>query len=126
MHQITADSAATASYHVGKNPDYRTITVAKNYGITINHKARQICNSDFDRFDLIIAMDETNLLNSEKIRPAANKTPVKLMRSFDTITNDLNLPDPYYGNITAFEEVYQILARCNHHLLNSIMQKKAI
>lgn len=118
--KISCDSAGTAAYHIGKLPDERTIEVANNNGVKLNHKAKQFNKEDFELFDLIIAMDENNLRDMESIRPYDCKTPLVLMRNFEFDNNNLNVPDPYYGDFKGFENVYLILETCCINLLAKI------
>ncbi|HJO00711.1 MAG TPA: low molecular weight phosphotyrosine protein phosphatase, partial [Nitrospinaceae bacterium] len=85
-------------------------------------RARQFQRKDFSRFDLVLAMDESNLSNLEEIAPR-NLPEGKLMlfRSFDPESNDdLNVPDPYYGGAKGFEAVYQMVERTCPPLLDYI------
>ena len=105
------DSAGTAAYHIGKSPDHRSISVAKKYGIDIaNQRARQFKVSDFDAFDYIFAMDQSNYDNI--IMLSRNNTDIGKVKLFlesnNSITNK-NVPDPYYGDLTDFESVYTLI-----------------
>ena len=110
-HLFDADSAGTASYHIGNLADKRSIAVAAQHQIKLTHRARAFGINDFTAFDYVVAMDKNNLHDIKKIMPSDSKTNVVLMRSFDTIEPDGNVPDPYYGEIKDFEEVYEILDR---------------
>ena len=105
------DSAGTASYHIGELPDPRSIKVAKTKGIDISHqRARQFKISDFDRFDRIYAMDASNLENLKAL--ARNEKDLgKLHLFMDANPNALYnyVPDPYYGDYSNFEEVYDLV-----------------
>lgn len=108
--KFTIDSAGTANYHVGSNPDYRSIEVAKRNGIDISKlKARQFSVIDFDLFDIIYAMDKSNFENIIKLaRNNSDINKVKLLLN-ETVSNVKNVPDPYYGSINDFEDLYIIL-----------------
>lgn len=104
------DSAGTGNYHLGFPPDKRSIAVAKQYGIDIsNQRCRQFEISDFDNFDLIYVMDESNFSNVVKLaRNPLDISKVKLI--LDSKIQDLKeVPDPYYGDHKDFEQVYTIL-----------------
>ncbi len=120
QQKITCDSAGTASYHIGKLPDERSIKVAKQNDIILTHKARQFNKNDFYNFDLIIAMDRNNFRDITQQMPANAKAIVKLMREFDHIPENYDVPDPYYGDFNDFETVYSLLFRCNQSLLDYI------
>ncbi len=103
------DSAGTASYHVGNLPDARAIEIANERGIDISHqRARQIVEEDFDRFDLILAMDAENYNNILALRPLHNDCSVKLILNYTHPGENRQVPDPYYGG--GFGVVYDMLA----------------
>ncbi|WP_053992604.1 low molecular weight protein-tyrosine-phosphatase [Mangrovimonas sp. TPBH4] len=105
------DSAGTSNYHIGEQPDRRSIAVARQHGIDISHQAgRQFNINDFDTFDIIYAMDQSNYNNIIKL--ARNqKDIVKVQKILDVDTNFANkdVPDPYYGDMGDFEHVYTLL-----------------
>lgn len=116
------DSAGTGAYHVGELPDNRMRETAYSHGILLKSRARQFVKEDFNEFDYILAMDESNFKNIMKLQPKNPRAKVILMRDFDKeVKNDKNVPDPYYGGIHGFEEVYQILTRSNKKFLASIL-----
>ena len=103
--------AGTAAYHCGNQPDYRSIKVAKNNNIDISHQtARQFKASDFDRFDYIYVMDDSNFRDVTALAPTpehANKVVKILDELFPG--EGLDVPDPYYGGQQGFENVYKML-----------------
>ncbi|XP_020821516.1 low molecular weight phosphotyrosine protein phosphatase isoform X1 [Phascolarctos cinereus] len=107
------DSAATSAYEIGNSPDYRGQTCMKKHGITMNHIARQITKDDFLTFDYILCMDESNLRDlNRKVNQVKNcKAKVELLGSYDP-QKQLIIEDPYYGNDSDFETVYQQCVRC--------------
>lgn len=114
-NKFEADSAGTASYHIGSQPDERTIKVAKKHGMKIEHKARQISEHDFDYYDYILVMDHLNYDEVTNIcREKSCRDKIFLLRSFDaSISEDseYTIPDPYYGLDSDFEDVYYICKR---------------
>ncbi|GAL65718.1 low molecular weight protein tyrosine phosphatase [Jejuia pallidilutea] len=109
--KFTIDSAGTAAYHIGSKPDPRSIAVAKKYGIDItNLRGRQFEHKDFEAFDLIYAMDESNYNHIISMaRNEEEKSKVKLILNEITPGENLSVPDPYYGGDQGFENVYQML-----------------
>lgn len=105
------DSAGTGNYHIGSPPDSRSISVAKKHGINIStQKCRQFKVSDFDRFDIIYVMDSSNYNNVVNLaRDSKDVSKVKLI--LEEIKTDISseVPDPYYGDITDFEYVFNVL-----------------
>ncbi|MCU0447713.1 MAG: low molecular weight phosphotyrosine protein phosphatase [Microscillaceae bacterium] len=120
------DSAGTSTYHIGELPDERMQTTAQKHSINLTHRARQISRDDFDKFDYIIAMDKSNYQNILNLKSRVNnaaETHIMLMRSFDTSKDNLDVPDPYYGSMKDFEEVYEILQRCNQNFINFLQEE---
>ena len=105
------DSVGTSNYHIGEQPDKRSIEIAKKFNIDISQqKARQFNLSDFDNFDYIYAMDSDNYRNIlNLLRNTEDQSKVKLIltESNDSLTVDV--PDPYYGGDQGFENVYLLL-----------------
>ena len=126
---IQCDSAGTAAYHVGSLPDKRMRKVSQEYGITLTHQSRQLSYNDFTRFGYIIAMDESNFNNIRKESFRANgrylpEHQLYLYRMFDPQRgSSVIVPDPYYEENEAFEEVYQIVKRSGTAFLNFLIEK---
>lgn len=112
------DSAGTAAYHSGERADRRSQEAANKHGVHLPSIARRFEYADLEEFDLILAMDSNNLSNiieNDKRNRFLDK--VKLMREFDPIPGDKNVPDPYYGGEMGFENVYQMVERSCDALL---------
>ena len=108
---LEVDSAGTAGYHVGKQPDIRSIDIAKKHDIDLtNQRARQFSTRDFDDFDKIYVMDNDNY--SKIISLARNQED---MDKVDLILNEIypkeykSVPDPYYGGDEGFQNIYNLL-----------------
>lgn len=143
QREIQCDSAATHSYHIGKLPDFRTIKNAENHGLILTHHCRKLNGEDFSVFDYMVAMDDYNMENIQSIsyRSSNIHQPEDvcfLYRRFDKspqINNEQNsssgewvasVPDPYYGETTDFEEVYQIVSRCAEGFLDFLVDKHGL
>ena len=104
------DSAGTGNWHEDSLPDYRSIAVAKKYGIDLtNQRARQLQSADLQDFDLIFAMDSSNFTNIKKM--AKSETQIRkihLIRNLVKPNENLSVPDPYFDD-NGFEEVYWML-----------------
>ena len=112
---ITVASAGTGRWHVGEPPDPRAIATARRRGVTLDHLGQQFTRADFARFDLILAVDAPVERALHGLAPdGAARARVRRLRSFDpTAAIDAEVPDPYYGDQAAFDEVYDIcLAAC--------------
>jgi protein-tyrosine phosphatase len=107
--RFAADSAGTGAWHQGEPPDRRSIAVARKHGIDIsNQRARQVRTEDFEGFDLILAMDRSNLDNLMRIAPAMPPLGIHLFNDYALGTSS-DIPDPYYGGADGFETVYNML-----------------
>lgn len=108
---IYFDSAGTSGYHAGSPPDERAVYAGEQLGYKLSTlRARQINSSDFYNFDIILAMDTTNLANLRKIQP--NDATAQLMM-FDGVP----VADPYYGDMADFVAMYAHLATAADHWL---------
>ncbi|MDP6967639.1 MAG: low molecular weight protein-tyrosine-phosphatase [Gammaproteobacteria bacterium] len=103
------DSAGTAAYHIGKAADSRMREAAQARGIAMDDlRARQVKVTDFYEYDLIIAMDKSNLANLKAIQPVDSKADLVLM--LDNADNaPAEVPDPYYGGMDGFYQVLDML-----------------
>lgn len=102
------DSAGTADYHVGEPPDPRTIEAGRRRGYDLSGlRARQFSRDDFDRFDLVLAMDEANLADLRALAP--NGVEPKLFMDFAPHATTREVPDPYYGKASGFDGVIDLV-----------------
>lgn len=120
-----ADSAGTAAYHSGEPPDSRSTAVAAAHGVRLTGYARQVTRRDFERFDVIVAMDRDNRRSLERLRRRSGRgrgdlADIVMMRDYDPRARDADVPDPYYGGQDGFERVYRILARSCRGLLDEL------
>jgi len=119
---VVVDSAGTASYHIGKLPDSRSIEIANKYKIDIsNQRARQFSEMDFDNFDKIYAMDTHNYASIISLsRNQSDREKV------DLILNEINpksfksVPDPYYGEGDGFQKVYDMLDEACDNIMKKL------
>ncbi|WP_258103704.1 low molecular weight protein-tyrosine-phosphatase [Marinoscillum sp. MHG1-6] len=122
---LLTDSAGTSTYHIGEDPDPRSIEVARAHHTPISHKGRQVSSSDKHEFQYIMAMDRSNFQN---IVSMLGEQPegLYLMRDFDPESRGAEVPDPYYGGQQGFEDVYQMLDRSCEELIDFIREKHNI
>ncbi len=104
------DSAGTGAWHVGEAPDERATEAAHGRGVVLEGVARKVVRADFERFHYLLAMDRENRENLLGIAPSdAAKQKVHLFRAFDPASpKNAEVPDPYYGGPSGFEEVFDI------------------
>ncbi len=121
-HTYLVDSAGTANYHIGKAPDPRSINVAKKYGLNISHlKGRQFSVSDYDAFDIIYVMDESNFKNVIALaRNDEDMAKVKFILNEVYPNQNYNVPDPYYGGDEGFENVFKMLDEACDNIVNKL------
>jgi len=94
---VVTDSAGTSDWHVGDPPYAPMQAAAKARGYDLSQlRARQFVAADFERFDLLIAMDAKNQRDMENLRPAGNSTPLQLLLEHAPATGVTEVPDPYY------------------------------
>ena len=116
------DSAGTGDWHIGELPDKRMITAARERGIELTSRARQITKEDFRKFEYILVMDDSNyenvisLTNSEE-----EKKKVQKFTDFKQSLDAEIVPDPYFGGKQGFEEVLDLVADCSKGLLKHIL-----
>jgi len=119
---ITVDSAGTGAFHIGKKPDVRSIEVANKFGIDIsNQRARQFKATDFYKYDLILAMDKSNLHNIRQLAPDENlKEKAQLILDYTPNSKNHEVPDPYYGENDGFLDVYTMLNEACDNILKKL------
>ena len=122
--EIEIDSAGTGGWHIGKAPDTRATGAAEARGVTLEGAARKVDAEDFERFDLLLAMDGENHANLLALAPDHEaREKVKLLREFDpkaVATGDLDVPDPYYGATDGFETALDLVTRACSGLLTEL------
>lgn len=115
------DSAGTGSWHVGERPDARAAMVASEHGVELDSRARQVTEQDLHDFDYVIAMDRENLRSLERMAGASGcDAELSLLRAYDPDPDGDEVPDPYYGGVSGFENVYDIVARSCEGLLTRL------
>ena len=124
-NKFKVDSAGTGSWHIGNPPDERSIITAKKNGILIsNQKCRQITTNDFDYFDYIYVMDNTNyndVLQLSENQEHRKKVQLILNELFPN--ENVDVPDPYYGLQNGFDSVYQMLNEACDLIAKKLIEK---
>jgi len=121
---IEVDSAGTAGYHVGEPPDPRTRAAAARRGYQMQAlRARIVEPADFERFDLILAMDEENLRVLRGRAPAVAHERLRLFLEFAPAGMPAEVPDPYYGGPNGFEEVLDLAEAAARGLLDHVRRR---
>lgn len=154
-HLFEADSAGTSDYHIGKQPDDRTLRNAEKNAVKISHSARQIATPDLRYYDYILAMDAENMekINALAEADAQIEGKIFLMRDFepganpgftaneeqpytnidslsdssrDPLTADRDVPDPYFGEEDGFQKVFDILDRTVDNFIAYVQQERKL
>ena len=115
------DSAGTSAFHIGEPANSKSQWTANQHDVKLNSRAQQFQQSDLDEYDLILAMDHENLKNIKQLdKKGTFDHKIKLMRDFDPTPEDGSVPDPYYGGMQGFENVFQIVKRSCETLLSEL------
>jgi len=123
--RIICDSAGTAGYHVGSPPDRRMAIAASKRGIQLQGSARKFQKSDFENFDLILAMDRENYKDILALDPTSKyRDKVRLMCDFCQQFDLKEVPDPYYGGPEGFNRVIDLLIDACEGLLQYVTKEK--
>jgi len=124
QEQISCDSAGTGDYHLGEPADQRMTKAAKQQGITLRGRARQLQALDLKNFDLILAMDQENYRDILSLDPAGQYAhKIRLICEFCSRHADIEVPDPYFGGAEGFDYVIDLLLDACEGLLNSLQLK---
>ena len=116
--QIEIESAGIGGWHIGSPPDRRTQEAAKRRGYDMSaQRARQVVREDFERFDLILAMDLENLADLRRQAPAQAHGKIRLFVDFIESGEVDEVPDPYYGGEAGFEQVLDLVEQASAGLL---------
>ena len=120
---ILAESAGTHGYHIGEPPDPRAQGAAALRGYDLSRlRARRVDRSDFQRFDLIIAMDRGHFAMLSGMAQPSTAHKLRLMMSYASAFQDKDVPDPYYGGPQDFERALDMLEDAARGLLESLSQ----
>lgn len=121
---VEVDSAGTHDYHVGEAPDRRAMAAARRRGFDMSGlRARQIEDSDFERFDLLLAMDRENVAELRRRAPAAYHPRIRLFMEYAPQAHSRVVPDPYYGGSQGFEEVLDLLEQASAGLIEEVLKR---
>ncbi|AOI92736.1 phosphotyrosine protein phosphatase [Burkholderia pseudomultivorans] len=124
--RIDVDSAGTGDWHVGEPPDTRAQAAARLRGYDLSAlRARQVGTADFERFDLLLAMDEANLAELRRRCPPQHRDKVRLLMEFAPGATETEVADPYFGGAQGFEQVLDQVERACEGLLQTLRARVA-
>lgn len=128
---IEVCSGGTGSWHIGENANKKTIQVLEENNYEIRHSARQIEPNWFKSHDLFLAMDSNNYHDLQKIGGSNNYSKIKMFRSYDPIlkivsdfSHDLEVLDPYYGNLDDFRSVLKMIENAADGLVEAVINSR--
>jgi protein-tyrosine phosphatase len=121
---VHVDSAGTHGYHVGAPPDARAQRHAQQRGVDLSRlRARRVSEADFERFQFVLAMDEHNLAELERLRPQGHPVQPRLLLDFaQRFAGEREVPDPYYGGPAGFDRVLDLVEDACDGLLQHLRQ----
>jgi protein-tyrosine phosphatase len=124
---LQIESAGTHDYHIGSPPDRRSVAAAARRGIDLSRlRARQVVEQDFERFDLIVAMDRLNRAMLLDCATPDVHERIRLLLEFagrDPGTDEVDVPDPYYGGAVGFEQVLDLVEEAAEGLLSELLSR---
>ena len=124
--RFRVDSAGTHGYHIGEAPDRRTQSAAGMRGYDLSGlRARRVERLDFERFDLVLAMDYDNREFLVRLCPPARGYKLKLMMEYARSFTAREVPDPYDGGPDGFEVVLDMLEDATEGLLQAVLSDQA-
>ncbi len=123
--RVEVDSCGTSAYHNGDGADPNMVRAAREQGIDLSDLvSRQLVDSDYRRFDLIVAMDRSNEQNIRRRMPSGCDVPVVRFMDFVPGATSPDVPDPYYGGIDGFREVVDLVRSGTGPLLQHVLDEE--
>jgi len=119
--RVEIDSAGTGSWHVGEPADRRMRQAAGGRGYELASRARQVSRDDFERFDLIVAMDRANRDDLAALAPAGSRAELRLFSDFLPPAAPRDVPDPYYGGGDGFDRVLDLIEQGAPRILDHLL-----
>lgn len=118
---VEVDSAGTGSWHIGQSPHPDSVEAGRKVGLTIEGRARKFNSIDFARFDMILAMDQSNMADLVAVAPnKENQAKLRLFRTFDPDTDETEVPDPWGGPSAGYEETIRIVTAAAAGLIDQL------
>jgi protein-tyrosine phosphatase len=120
---VDVDSAGTGAWHIGEPPHPEAVAAGARAGLSIEGRARRVTMADFDRFDVILAMDRSNLKDLMALAPSkASSAKIRLFRTYDPGTTGDEVPDPWGGPTAGYEETVRIVRAAAAGLITEISE----
>src|SRR6476646_3252911 len=127
IDRFEIDSAGLGDWHIGQAPDHRAQKAARSRGIDISSQsARQVVYEDFDRFDLVLAMDGSNLAELKARAPHEARGKIRPFLDFAPHVGTKDVPDPFFGGAEGFDHVLDLIEAASRGLLASLTGKEKV
>lgn len=124
--EVEVDSAGTGSWHIGEPPHPEMVTAGARAGLVVAGRARKVTPADFDRYDVILAMDRSNLRHLLALAPSKEaQAKVRLFRTYDQTSDEEDVPDPWGGPTEGYEETLRIVEAAARGLVDSLTSARA-
>jgi protein-tyrosine phosphatase len=121
--EVEVDSAGTGSWHIGQPPHPESVAAGARAGLLVEGRARKVIAADFDRFDIIVAMDRANLKDLIALAPSKEaQAKLRLFRTYDPEAASAEVPDPWGGPAAGYEETVRIVRAAARGLVAEIME----
>jgi protein-tyrosine phosphatase len=121
--EIEADSAGTGAWHIGQPPHPESVAAGARAGLVVQGRARKVTAADFDRFDIILAMDRANLRDLHELAPSREaKARTRLFRTYDPAASSDEVPDPWGGPESGYDETVRIVRAAAIGLVSEILE----
>jgi len=127
IDRFEIDSAGLGDWHIGQAPDHRAQKAARSRGVDISSQsARQVVDEDFDRFDLVLAMDGSNLAELKARAPREARGKIRPFLDFAPQVGTKDVPDPFFGGTEGFDHVLDLIEAASRGLLASFTGKEKV
>ena len=119
--EVEVDSAGTGAWHIGQPPHPESIAARARAGLEVEGRARKVHTADFDRFDIILAMDRSNMRDLEHLaRSLEDQAKLRLFRTYDPFSEEEEVPDPYGGPQEGYDETVRIVTAAARGMMDSL------
>ncbi len=120
--EVDVDSAGTGSWHIGQPPHPESVAAGARAGLRIDGRARRVTSSDFERYDVILAMDRSNLRDLADMAPSkALRAKLRLFRTYDPDSDEDEIPDPWGGPTEGYEETIRMVRAAAKGLVDDLL-----
>jgi protein-tyrosine phosphatase len=121
--EVEIDSAGTGSWHIGQPPHRESVAAGERAGLAVVGRARKVTVADFDRFDIILAMDQANLRDLHEMAPSLEaQARTRLFRTYDPTASSDEVPDPWGGPEAGYDETIQIVRAAANGLVAELLE----